>query len=162
MAGHHGQGGRRRQPLKIAEMKGTARKRKHRDGDTVEVDVPGSYPRCPIDLSDVAKTEWKRIAKILGSVGGMIKCTDRVALTSYCHAWAQFWELDAIVTSEGQILEDKGGKHYRNPAAVALSDARMALLRFSQELGFTPAARSRVRVPEKKASGGTDYKGHAG
>ena len=120
-----------------------------RDGPGDAVKVPGDMPTCPTKLCAAAKTEWRRIAKVLGSVDGMVTGTDRATLIGYCHAYAQFWRLDEIVTDEGDILEDGSGRHYKNPAAVMMADARTAMLRFSQELGFTPASRSRVRVSEK-------------
>lgn len=151
-----------RQPLKIAELKGTARKRKYRDGDTAEVTVPGKMPTCPTKLTAAAKVEWKRIAAILGTVEGMVKGTDRVVLAGYCRSWARAMAYDEIVERDGGILEDKGGKLYRHPAIQVADAAWLAALRFAQELGFSPASRSRVRVPDKKASAKAVYKGHAG
>ena len=139
-----GRRGPARTPKALLKLAGTDRKRKYRDGDTDEVKVPGKMPTCPSSLSTAAKAEWRRIGGILGVVDGMVVGTDRAVLAGYCRSWALAIAYDKIVDREGGVLTSANGNLYKHPAASLAEAAWTAALRFAQELGFSPASRSRA------------------
>lgn len=103
---------------------------------------------APEHLIDVALDKWNDLAPYLADAG-VLSHVSRDTLAAYCETWASYIELLAAVHDEGWTLTSETGD-YKNPKAMLLGDIRTALLRFQQELGLTPAARSRVKVDKAK------------
>jgi P27 family predicted phage terminase small subunit len=118
-------------------------------------------PVCPIWLSPVAKTEWKRIWSEVAELE-LLKATDQMALASYCQSYARWQSAEKIVDKEGQTVNEPitgkpnkegqvdiiGHKIKRHPATIIAKDEKMAMSKLASLLGFDPSSRSRIQVPD--------------
>jgi P27 family predicted phage terminase small subunit len=69
-----------------------------------------------------------------------------------------------MVRRQGYTMMIENGRTFLNPAVAAMHKARDSVDRYGQQLGLTPAARTRIRVPEKRetAEGKRRFFGDAG
>lgn len=140
--------GRRGPPPKPTHLKlleGTFRKDR---APKREPKPPKGHPACPAGLGRAAKAEWRRVIPILDEMGILSKA-DRSVIAAYCQAWQRWLEFEKAIDEHGStFVTDKGYVCQRPEVAMAKNQA--ALLRaLAGELGLSPAARSRVEVPEK-------------
>lgn len=120
--------------------------------------VRASVPVCPDWLCQDAKTEWKRITKILGELG-VLSILDRAALIMYTQSVADFKAAAAIINAEGTMIEVEvfardsgklaGKRKIINPAVKLRTDAHARVKAMLAEFGLTPASRSRLSMPDK-------------
>lgn len=119
-----------------------------------EAKLPPASKNAPSHLDGVALEKWNELAPCLADSGVMTKA-DRDTLAAYCEAWESYLHLKATVKEEGWTIVGAMGSTMKNPNAALLGETRTSLLRLQQELGITPASRSRVTVtkePDKKNS----------
>ena len=117
----------KRIPDNVHLLKGTYQKIRHGDKDSkVSVDVPISTTP-PRSLSKEAKTEWKRIIKLVERTG-ILTGWDQTVLAQYCELTAEFYDTGR---------EFNAAKH---------TQLRLCAV----ELGLTPSSRSKVTVTTKK------------
>jgi P27 family predicted phage terminase small subunit len=106
-------------------------------------------PECPTELTGEARKEWGRVCAILTACR-VLTMADRAALAAYCQCWSRWLQAERHVTRRGQVLSkpDKQGHRweYPNPAVSIAHRAAEQMRRLMQELGLTPASRSRIRV----------------
>lgn len=77
---------------------------------------------------------------------GMLKETDRAILTSYCVHECRVWEATRAMEGQPLVVKQPSGRVVENPLiAIARAETR-ALTSAIDQLGFSPAARSRVHV----------------
>ena len=119
-----------------------------------EAKLPPASTDAPSHLDGVALEKWNELAPCLSESGMMTK-PDRDTLAAYCEAWESYLHLKATVKDEGWTITGAMGSTMKNPNAALLGETQTSLLRLQQELGITPASRSRVTVtkePDKKNS----------
>lgn len=119
-----------------------------------EAKLPPANTGAPSHLDGVALEKWNELAPCLAESGIMTKA-DRDTLAAYCETWESYLALKALVKEEGWTITGAMGSEMKNPNAALLGETRTSLLRLQQELGITPASRSRVTVtkePDKKNS----------
>jgi P27 family predicted phage terminase small subunit len=105
---------------------------------------PDALPRCPAHLSDVARKEWRRLARPLYEMG-VLSITDRAALAAYCQAYARWVEAEQKLKETPLLLKTPSGYVQQSPW-LSISNKQLELMgRYMAELGLTPSARSRVR-----------------
>lgn len=128
------------------------------DDGPIRPDV--AVPKCPEQLSDEAKAEWRRITKHLLKLG-LISHIDRAVLAAYCSAWGEFvWAEKHIQSLNEQDPSGERGRIWNTPSgykqmSVALQIKNRAmeqLKQFAAEFGMSPAARSRVTPSERQPS----------
>lgn len=110
-------------------------------------------PTCPPGLSNVAKNEWRRIAKDLHTIG-LLSRIDRAALAVYCDAYEKWLKATEILDQEGLTQE------YTNKAGASNTVARpevniatkyaQIIKSFCAEFGLTPSSRCRLVLPQDK------------
>lgn len=113
-------------------------------------------PKCPAHLSDAAKTEWRRISKMLGKRGTETEA-DRAALALYANVYARWVEVQRQIDDEGYRIEitltDSNGKPYEkvvnHPLLKVVENCERQLLALLKALGLTPDSRDKIR-PAKK------------
>lgn len=121
-----------RKPTAIHQLNGTYRKDRHGD-PAQELKIDEELPSPPQWLDAIAIREWNRIVDVM-SEHKVLRATDFAILAIYCSLFSQMVEL-------------KGRLH---PQAIVQFRAAM------NDLGLTPAARSKIQLP-KKAKKGNDF-----
>lgn len=121
-----------RKPAELHKLNGTFRKDRHGDPEQ-QLNINDPLPEPPDWLCSIAVREWRRIVDVMAD-NGVLRATDFAILAIYCSLFAQMVEL-------------KGRLH---PQVIVQFRAAM------NDLGLTPAARSKVCLP-KKAKKGNDF-----
>ncbi len=114
-------------------------------------------PVMPRDLAPEARAEWKRVIEVLEEIGAL-HAVDRSLLIRYCSTWAEWVEVDALLTKTARLVRGQKGNLVRNPLWLIRRDAGRALNDLAAQLGISPAARLRNGVrhepPEPKTRAG--------
>jgi len=114
------------------------------------VTFEAKLPPCPAFLTSDARSEWRRIAADLRTVG-MVAAVDRAELAVYCQAWAD-WKMARERLAEEAALRRDGGYVDVTPKGFQQMGVWMQLANRAEErmrtagasFGFSPSARSRV------------------
>jgi P27 family predicted phage terminase small subunit len=114
------------------------------DGRAVR--LPGNaLPRCPPHLDDVARAEWRRLAKPMYDAG-VLTIADRAALAGYCQAYARWVEAEEKLRQGPMLLKTPSGYVQQSPwLAISPTSSRRSWDRYMAELGLTPVSRTRLR-----------------
>lgn len=106
-------------------------------------------PKMPAHLPAKAKTYWKELCELLGSMG-VLTVADGRALEQLCSAYCEWRDLlkeidrsgrtYEVVNAEGSILIKA------NPAVAMASDAQKRIKSFMVEFGMTPASRTKINA----------------
>lgn len=111
-----------------------------------------SIVSCPAWLTGEAKTEWRRILGALMKVPGLLMTVDRAVLSSYCQAYARWRQAEKHLEEEGQTVTITGQHGYCaeqvSPWVNISKTYHDAMMKSAREMGFTPAARSSVKVQQ--------------
>ncbi len=115
-------------------------------------EVPGvALPRCPPHLTEVARSEWRRLAKPMHDAG-VLTIADRAALAAYCQAWSRWVEAEEKLQETPMLLKTPSGYVQQSPW-LSISNKQLEIMgRFMAELGLTPVARTRL-ASRDEASG---------
>ena len=62
----------------------------------------------------------------------------------YVHHLRLVYEADALIRRNGMIVIDAAGKIQKNPMIQVHKDASLAALRYEEQFGLTPSARTRI------------------
>ncbi len=127
------------------------------DGNPGKRDLPenepvprAAYPDKPDDFETKAASDcWDRMVKELEAMG-ILAAADRDAMEFYCETYA-VWKTAKVSTAKGLMVK-RGTKEdpqpVTNPAWRIARDAMNACLRIGESFGLTPAARSRIELPD--------------
>lgn len=107
-------------------------------------------PRCPAWLEDEAKKEWKRMGKILEQMG-LLTDMDMAAFAGYCQAYARWKEAEEFLTQHGSIVRTPNGYLQQVPQVTIAQTNLKIVLRFCEQFGLTPSARSRIAADNAAA-----------
>lgn len=149
-----GRRGPRPTPTPILALRGSTlstRSRRER-----EVKGPDGVPRCPDWLDENDRAAWKQLVPQLQAMGVLTRI-DGNALARYCRLWSRWKKAEAFIAEKGEmfpIRDDDGRvKCFAQWPQVGIAH-RLAsqLTRLEQEFGMTPSARSRIQLPERRAS----------
>lgn len=112
---------------------------------------------CPKWLNEIAKKEWRRIAKIFADEEKEFTNKDLKALEAYCINYAKWQKCEEILQAEGYSMEvgDNGYIQQRPEVSIA-NKAQTELRAWAKELGLTPAARQRMKEAGKMSDNGVD------
>ena len=100
-------------------------------------------PRCPSWLEDEAKKEWKRMAKVLENMG-LLTEMDMAAFAGYCQAYARWKEAEEFLTQHGSMVRTPNGYLQQVPQVSIAQTNMKIMLKFCEQFGLTPSARSRI------------------
>lgn len=103
----------------------------------------GKLPRCPEWLEDDAKKEWKRLGKVLAEMG-MLTEIDRAAFAGYCQAYARWKGAEEFITQHGDMVRTPNGYLQQVPQVSIAQTNLKIMLKFCEQFGLTPSARSRM------------------
>lgn len=137
-----------RTPDSILKLRGS-KWPKYRVGDkgTKATEHKAGMPTCPTWLTAEAKAEWKRIVPDL-TESRVLSKADRATVAAYCQAWADYVEAHKSIVKDGATFVTPKGYIAKNPMVTIRNESRLAMLRYAQELGLTPASRSKVRIKD--------------
>jgi len=116
-----------------------------------------ALPRCPPHLNAIARKEWRRLASALHSVG-ILTVVDRAALAAYCQAWARWVEAEEHLAKGPPLIKTPSGYVQQSPWLTVANKQLEIMGRFMAELGLSPSARARLRLPESGADDSTSIK----
>lgn len=106
-------------------------------------------PVMPRELPAEAKAEWRRVIEVLEEIGAL-HTVDRSLLIRYCSTWAEWVEVDAMLTKTARLVRGQKGNLVRNPLWLIRRDAGQALNDLATQLGISPAARLRNGVRHER------------
>jgi P27 family predicted phage terminase small subunit len=106
-----------------------------------------SLPRCPSHLNDVARKEWRRLATPLHEAG-ILTLADRAALAGYCQAYARWVEAEDKLAGTPTLLKTPSGYVQQSPWLTVANKQLEIMGRYMSELGLSPSARARLKLPE--------------
>jgi P27 family predicted phage terminase small subunit len=107
-------------------------------------------PECPPELSPAARAEWDRLVGELASLR-MMTNLDRAALAAYCGAYALWAEATEALQKYGSMIKSPQGFPIQSPYLSIANRQAEIMMRIASEFGFTPASRSRIAAPERRA-----------
>lgn len=165
MPGTASSGGRNRKSAQQHRLEGTYQRRRH--GGSKAPEPVSGVPVPPIKLKGVAKAEWDRMVGRLQS-SKSLSVVDDAALYQYVCLFAETEALadqhehtsgliDKVEDQFDKLEDSEISEAIRNVAKLKQLEAsystkvrqgRMALRAYLVEFGMTPAARSRVKVPD--------------
>lgn len=100
-------------------------------------------PRCPAWLEDEAKKEWRRMGKVLEQLG-LLTDMDMAAFAGYCQAYARWKEAEEFITQHGTMVRTPNGYLQQVPQVSIAQTNLKIMLKFCEQFGLTPSARSRI------------------
>lgn len=136
------QRGRKPKPTSLKVLEGNPGKRPL---NPFEPKPNKKAPRCPTWLEDDAKKEWKRMSKVLESMG-LLTDMDMTAFAGYCQAYARWKEAEEFLTKHGSIIKTPNGYLQQVPQVSIAQTNLKIMLKFSEQFGLTPSARSRIQA----------------
>ena len=138
--------GRRGPAPKPTRMKALAGNPGKRPLNRREPQPKQGLPRCPAQLSEEAKREWKRISKELDRLG-LLTVLDRAALSAYCQAWGRWIEAEQRLRQHGVIVKSPNGFPVQSPYLAVANKAMAQMSKLLVEFGLSPSSRSRIQSP---------------
>ena len=107
--------------------------------------------RCPARLTGDARTEFRRVVRILTAGGCPPMEPDVDAIERYCRAAVKERELFTALEAESWVTAGDRGGIKVHPLITAWRACNSVLSETAADFGFTPAARS--RIPKTGATG---------
>lgn len=144
-------GGRRGPPPKPTRLKLlNANAGKHRL-NTREPQPAKGTPRCPADMPPEGRKCWNRVAGRLRDMG-LLTLAEREALESYAATYDLWKSCMAFIRSHGRTYPTRDSKGnitslQQFPEVAIANRCALLLKAYQQELGLTPASRTRIQVP---------------
>lgn len=148
--------GRPRKPTHLKVLQGTYRPDR---APKNELQPDPVMPSCPRWLHPEAKREWRRIAKEYEKLGILTRL-DRAALMGYCIAYGTVWEAERAIQEHGMVQYTETGYATQRPEVGIRNTALKEMRAFANELGMSPAARTRIDVsttPKQEADTAADF-----
>lgn len=138
------QRGRKPKPTALKELEGNPG---GRPLNKKEPKPAKKAPRCPSWLEAEAKKEWKRMSKALERMG-LLTEMDMAAFAGYCQAYARWKEAEEFITQHGTIIRTPNGYLQQVPQVSIAQTNQKIMLKFCEQFGLTPSARSRIVAHE--------------
>lgn len=139
--------GRKPKPTALKMLEGNPGKRKL---NTKEPVPEKKVPKCPSWLEDEAKKEWRRMVKVLGPMG-LLTEMDMTAFAGYCQAYARWKAAEEFITQHGDMVRTPNGYLQQVPQVSIAQTNQKIMLKFAEQFGLTPSARSRIAAGEGTA-----------
>jgi P27 family predicted phage terminase small subunit len=139
--------GRRRQPTKVKEMKGTLDKRWSNEESPIPAAQKGRLDP-PVALTDDAMKLWDDACKWLKEID-MLHGIDSQSLAAYCREMAMYHKCMDIVDKQGAVIPFENGRQEMtqiNPAYKAAKIAFDNAMKVADKFGFNPSSRSHLNL----------------
>lgn len=132
--------GRKPKPTHLKLLEGSVARK-----NSGEPQPERSIPTCPQHLSPSAKTEWKRLARLLSRLGILTRL-DRAALAAYCQAYGRWVEAEHKLRETPALLKMPSGYVQQNPWLTIATKHLEIMHKYLSEFGLSPVSRSRVNI----------------
>ncbi|WP_051580631.1 phage terminase small subunit P27 family [Pseudonocardia acaciae] len=123
--------------------------------DRINPDEPQPRPADltpPEDAAPAVLAVWRRVVAELEAMN-LAFPADADCLRGYCEAVVSHRRACEVLARSGVLVKGLHGNLVRNPALQIQRDAALTMLRFAQEFGLTPSARSSIRAAEATGAG---------
>ncbi|WP_460406566.1 phage terminase small subunit P27 family [Actinophytocola sediminis] len=108
--------------------------------------VPSAEPLLPPEgITAEVRAVWDFTVLHL-EIMGTAAASDRDALHAYCEAVVAHAKASEILAKSAVLIKGIHGALVRNPALQIQRDSARSMLRFAQEFGLTPSARTGIEV----------------
>jgi P27 family predicted phage terminase small subunit len=108
--------------------------------------VPSVEPLLPPEgITAEVRAVWDFTVRHL-EIMGTAAASDRDALRAYCEAVVAHAKASEILAKSAVLIKGIHGNLVRNPALQIQRDSARSMLRFAQEFGLTPSARTGIEV----------------
>lgn len=144
--------GRKPKPTALKVLEGNPG---HRPLNKKEPLVKGKLPKCPSWLEDDAKKEWRRLGRVLADMG-MLTEMDMTAFAGYCQAYARWKGAEEFISQHGDMVRTPNGYLQQVPQVSIAQTNLKIMLKFCEQFGLTPSARSRMVGEDGPAEGAVD------
>lgn len=137
-----------RTPTRLKVLRGEHRPSRLPKGEPIPAAGP---PIKPAGISDEAGVIWDGILADYAQTR-LLTRIDGPMLYAYVEAVARTAEATSMLARSGPLVRSKRGgadQLAKNPLHQIVRDNAMLALRLARELGFTPAARAGLRVPDE-------------
>ena len=138
--------GRKPVPTEIKKIKGTLQKCRNRRPQP----QPGGFLGDPPDyMSDSAKEAWRYA--IANAPPGLLTALDAAVLERWANCASLYREALGKINRagvSGMLIKAPNGTLRRSPLMDVIRDLATEMKGYETEMGFTPASRSRVTMPE--------------
>ena len=94
------------------------------------------------------------MAKVLEEMG-LLTEMDMAAFAGYCQAYARWKEAEEFLTQHGSMVRTPNGYLQQVPQVSIAQTNQKIMLKFCEQFGLTPSARSRI-VAGSEGEGGGD------
>jgi P27 family predicted phage terminase small subunit len=138
--------GRKPKPTALKVIEGNPGKRPL---NKAEPKPENKAPKCPSWLEKEAKKEWRRMSKVLETIGILTE-VDAAAFAGYCQAYARWKEAEEFLSKHGTIFKTPSGYIQQVPQ-VSIAQTYLKIMKdFCSEFGLTPSSRSRIVANDNK------------
>ena len=138
--------GRKPLPVAVKKIKGTLQRCRTNPHEPRPAGVLGEPPEY---MSDTAKEAWRYA--VTNAPIGLLSSLDAAVLERWANCAGLYREALAKINRAGvagMIVKTPSGILRRSPLMDVIRDLAMEMKGYESEMGFTPASRSRVQVPE--------------
>lgn len=137
--------GRRPDPARVKLLKNNPGGRGVNFNEPKHAAIDAAVPDLLTDRE--ARAEWARVIGMLSR--GHVQTTERPALIAYCQKWGEWVAIQSAADSAPVLINGSHGGQILNPLRNAANRAFYLLFKAAQEMGLTPATRSRIVVTMK-------------
>lgn len=137
-------GGKKPTPKALKLIQGVKNNRINHDEPIPEDGVPV----CPSENPAVREV-WNYVTDQLKKMR-CITMADRDPLLAYCEAVVQHRIASEMLAKDGLLIQGAHTRLVSHPAVRIQRDSATAIRAFGTEFGFTPSARSRVKVKDQQ------------
>jgi P27 family predicted phage terminase small subunit len=103
----------------------------------------------PEDMPDDAKEAWNQIVPVLADAG-ILDVVDQMALEAMCVVWSRAKQARRVIAEDGPTSLGSTGQLVDHPAVATEKAAVGMFLRFAEQFGLTPVARTRLGFGERR------------
>lgn len=120
----------------------------HRKLNDAEPEPTGDLTTAPAWMNEAQQAIWNDA--IRQAPPGLLRELDESCLTVWVIAATMHREASQRVARQGTMVRAPSGYPIQNPYLAVVNKQAAIMLKAASEMGFTPSARSRVRVEKQK------------
>ena len=136
---------RPRKPTNLKVVQGTNRPHRNNNEPVVSLEAP----ECPDWLSKESKKYWEEISEQLVNVG-LIGVVDGALFGLHCDSYGRLIEVsDQLKKMDDMLDQTPNGLEVQSALWQIRNKLWDQVLRSASEFGLSPAARSKINMPEK-------------